>query len=1412
MKRKMKTINRTVQFNSNHTQEKCNAMDQLVEEETTAPALRLGESTIASPTNGNEPFIGVPLRRPHQRSTPAFVQVEEMTNGRVDFVTSVHAIQNTRRKMEDVHVVYHDLNSVCNLKTDKLYSYYAVFDGHAGVDAASFAAEHLHQNLVNSRSFSEGYIEDAFKEAFAETDLSYLAKSAREGIKCGCTAVVLLIEQEASNEESKSLTDNEPSNKMAINDNEAYSVTNNKSNEKQSRNVEGRKRVAYFSWLGDSQAVLVRNGNPHEVTPPHKPDSEEERRRIEDEGGVVVYLDTWRVNGSLAVSRAIGDPDYKPYVCSTPGVNTFKFTGEEDFAVIACDGLWDNISPEEATTIVYQHLSEANQIGKDLKKAAQELAEVLTECSRKDGSQDNITTIVIFFKDPSEIVAQPFRPSSPIVREHSHPATALSDPGNLDFWLSQHSSQASREEQLQQSRDSLVSVERLSSSVEREHSSGSVSASGLVAMTSSGLNATGQLLSPTVSSIQFGNNTSDFDANNFMNEMNSEYRMSDTFTENISAGGGRETSFYSATDTSHTSKTESQSDSSSEADSQEHQDIDHESFKNLNKGFEISVNGSSLEVVETEGQTSQTETYSEEIFKVEATEESVNEVTISTKLVGEVTGDLTNFELDSEMIIKTVEPDSEEPVSMLYQNYDDSHVSQSGEQIFSESSQAAMAASQLLNFETFETSKVNLDTASDSKGDAISKSSEKVTVDETASWSQSHHSQVTESVLENNAGISDPQLESSDIVDKSSLVDVEAQSDNVSLLTSQFDEIKLETSEVNEKSKPLSVEPETFEAELIPTNEFVVDEKSFLFESAKTSFVIDPETRAEEIVHSEPPVTEALVVENETFIHAADKDETIDYNKDEIAIEDETSAILSGMDLSVNCDQEVNTSFTSSLLTASKVKVESDSLMSEVSEQVETVLTQQESVTSSFSKTVAESHIERIESEVKKSVQTDLMTTQADSSVFEQTVTTSSSVKPSVEVENSSEAASLLHSNDVVQIETTESLKEPQVTEPEMKKADVVVESKASSKAAMKAKVDSTFERVSEILAAEALATENKAAMAENIEPPQATKLGSNKTKTPTTAVTKKTVPKVNPEKKLTTARTTASSLKSNAAPLKPTTRVEATKPAVTRNLRPSGTSAPSLTATQKADKDAKKLSLGGSTVKPTAPVASARGIGLTKKPTVGTAPTSSPTKAPTRTAVVPRTTARPPTAPTAKPRVPLARDAAKLTSAGQPLVTPAPKRPASAAPKAVNGSSLKVNGVSKPTNGLPAAAKEASKTGSMVSSRLGSTARPAAAKPTVPSARVPPRPTPKTGVSSMKTSTSSAPGLKKTTSSPTKTSTVVKSVPKSGALLKATKTTIAATATTATVSSTTVEVSTTVEISETTIQSGLISSSIDEN
>lgn len=67
----------------------------------------------------------------------------------------------------------------------------------------------------------------------------------------------------------------------------------------------------FFANCGDSRAVLSRNGRAFFSTQDHKPVNPTEKERIQAAGGSVMIQ---RVNGSLAVSRALGDYQYKQVI------------------------------------------------------------------------------------------------------------------------------------------------------------------------------------------------------------------------------------------------------------------------------------------------------------------------------------------------------------------------------------------------------------------------------------------------------------------------------------------------------------------------------------------------------------------------------------------------------------------------------------------------------------------------------------------------------------------------------------------------------------------------------------------------------------------------------------------------------------------------------------------------------------------------------------------------------------------------------------------------------------------------------------------------------------------------------------------------------------------------------------------
>ncbi|XP_062896985.1 protein phosphatase 1F [Mobula hypostoma] len=263
---------------------------------------------------------------------------------------SSHAIRNTRRKMEDRHVALPEFNALFGIEDEKERAYFAVFDGHGGVDAAVYAATHLHVILAHREEFSAQPAE-ALRRAFKQTDEMFLERAERKKLRSGTTGVTALI---AGN-------------------------------------------TLHVAWLGDSQVMMVRQGQVVTLMDPHKPEKEDEKQRIEELGGCVIFLGCWRVNGTLAVSRAIGDIEQKPYISGDADCSTFELDGREDYIILACDGFFDGVEPSKVVHLVQEHLQKNAGDGSSV-------AETLVTAAKEGGSSDNITVVLVFLRDPQIIL------------------------------------------------------------------------------------------------------------------------------------------------------------------------------------------------------------------------------------------------------------------------------------------------------------------------------------------------------------------------------------------------------------------------------------------------------------------------------------------------------------------------------------------------------------------------------------------------------------------------------------------------------------------------------------------------------------------------------------------------------------------------------------------------------------------------------------------------------------------------------------------------------------------------------------------------------------------------------------------------------------------------------------------------
>ena len=146
-------------------------------------------------------------------------------------------------------------------------------------------------------------------------------------------------------------------------------------------------RTLFSANCGDSRAVICRNGKATRLSEDHKASDKSEKTRIEELGGFVLRD---RVLGMLAVSRAFGDHNLKQFVSARPYITKTDLTGDEEFLIVACDGLWDEISDEDAVKLVRENF---------YKKGESEFraADALVKNALDEGTKDNVTVMVVFF-------------------------------------------------------------------------------------------------------------------------------------------------------------------------------------------------------------------------------------------------------------------------------------------------------------------------------------------------------------------------------------------------------------------------------------------------------------------------------------------------------------------------------------------------------------------------------------------------------------------------------------------------------------------------------------------------------------------------------------------------------------------------------------------------------------------------------------------------------------------------------------------------------------------------------------------------------------------------------------------------------------------------------------------------------
>src|SRR6218665_190346 len=246
-------------------------------------------------------------------------QNEEGTGNGLRYAVS--SMQGWRIEMEDAH------SAKIGLPGLKDWSFFAVFDGHAGARISGYCSEKLLDAIVSNEDFRAN---DASDEKLLEP----VPDKVRLGIRTGFLRLddhIRPLPETVSGEDKSGTT--------------AVCVLIS-------------PRHLFFANCGDSRTVLSRGGQVAFCTQDHKPINPIEKERIQNAGGSVMIQ---RVNGSLAVSRALGDFEYKnvqgkgqceQLVSPEPEIFIEERSDKDEFIVLACDGIWDVMTNEELCDFV----------------------------------------------------------------------------------------------------------------------------------------------------------------------------------------------------------------------------------------------------------------------------------------------------------------------------------------------------------------------------------------------------------------------------------------------------------------------------------------------------------------------------------------------------------------------------------------------------------------------------------------------------------------------------------------------------------------------------------------------------------------------------------------------------------------------------------------------------------------------------------------------------------------------------------------------------------------------------------------------------------------------------------------------------------------------------------------------------
>jgi protein phosphatase PTC1 len=234
--------------------------------------------------------------------------------------------------------------------------YFAIFDGHAGTFAAEWCGKKLHVILEDlMRKNPNTPVPELLDQTFTSADNQLERLPLKNS---GCTAICAVLRWEDRVPTTHSATGSQAIAALAAAAVKASETENGDTKDskdetprsnstaaaaqaiQEAKQKATRQRVLYTANVGDARIVLCRNGKALRLSYDHKGMDENEGRRISKAGGLILNN---RVNGVLAVTRALGDSYLKDLVTGHPyTTETVIQPDQDEFLILACDGVSSN--------------------------------------------------------------------------------------------------------------------------------------------------------------------------------------------------------------------------------------------------------------------------------------------------------------------------------------------------------------------------------------------------------------------------------------------------------------------------------------------------------------------------------------------------------------------------------------------------------------------------------------------------------------------------------------------------------------------------------------------------------------------------------------------------------------------------------------------------------------------------------------------------------------------------------------------------------------------------------------------------------------------------------------------------------------------------------------------------------------